>query len=77
MIMLELLLDNVFTYGVFAVLFVWLLYTTNKRNECREHMYQRTIRENQAIISEQAKAFSGLSGDVTEIKDLLFRRSYD
>jgi len=75
--MLEVLLDNVFTYGVFAVLFVWLLYTTNKRNECREQMYQRTLRENQKIISEQAKAFGSLSSDVTDIKDILWRQSFD
>jgi len=75
--MLELLLDNIFTYGIFAGLFVWLLYTTNKRNECRERMYQQAIRKNQEIISEQAKAFGGLSSDVTEIKEMLWRRSYD
>jgi len=75
--MLELLLDNVLTYGVFAGLFVWLLYTTNKRNECRERMYQRTLRENQTIISEQAKAFGSLSSDVTDIKDILWRKSFD
>ena len=75
--MLELLLDNIFTYGIFAGLFVWLLYTTNKRNECRELMYQRTIRENQLIISEQAKAFGSLSTDVTEIKEILWHKSYD
>ena len=69
--MLELLLDNIFTYGIFASLFVWLLYTTNNRNEYRENMYQKTIQKNQEIISEQAKSFSSLSGDITEIKDLL------
>jgi hypothetical protein len=75
--MIEVLLEMVIPYGIFASLFVWLLYTTNKRNECREQMYQRTIKENQKIILEQAKAFSSLSGDITEIRELLFRRSYD
>ena len=75
--MLELLIDNAFTYGIFAGLFVWLLYTTNKRNECREKMYQETIRKNQEIISEQAKAFGSLSSDVTEIKDILWRKNFD
>ena len=74
--MIELLLDNAFTYGIFAGLFVWLLYTTNKRNECRELMYQDTIRKNQEIISEQAKAFGGLSTDVTEIREILWRKSH-
>ncbi|MCL2559287.1 MAG: BhlA/UviB family holin-like peptide [Turicibacter sp.] len=72
--MIELLIENAFTYGVFAGLFVWLLYTTNRRNECREQMYQTTIRENQSIISEQAKAFGSMSTDVSEIKNLLFQR---
>jgi hypothetical protein len=75
--MFESLLELAVPYGIFASLFVWLLYTTNKRNECREKMYQKTIRENQEIIFEQAKAFSSLSGDVSEIRDLLLRRSYD
>ena len=76
-IMTALLQEKIYQYGIFASLFVWLLYTTNKRNECREQMYQRTIRENQAIIAEQAKAFGSLSTDISEIKDVLFRRSYD
>jgi len=75
--MLELLLSNAFTYGIFAGLFVWLLYTTNKRNESRELMYQHTIRENQTIISEQAKAFGSISSDVTDIKEILWHRNLD
>ena len=74
--MIEQLLQAVIPYGVFAVLFVWLLYTTNHRNECRERMYQRIIHENQAIISEQAKAFGNLSSDVTEIKGMLRSRNH-
>ena len=69
--MIEQLLDLAVPYGIFAVLFIWLLHTTNKRNELREDMYQKTIRKNQEIISEQAKSFSNLSGDITEIKDML------
>jgi len=69
--MLDQLLEITVPYGIFAGLFMWLLYTTNKRNECREDMYQKTIQKNQEIISEQAKSFSHLSGDVTEIKELL------
>ena len=71
--MLESLIEGVVPYGIFGILFVWLLYTTNKRNECRESMYQRTIRENQEVIFEQAKAFSGLSSEVNEIKNILKR----
>ena len=64
-------IEHFVSYGVFAALFVWLLHTTNSRNELREDMYQKTIEKNQEIISEQAKSFSSLSGDVTEIKDIL------
>ena len=65
------LLELALPYGLFAVMFIWLLYATNKRNEQREDMYQATIGKNQEIIAEQAKSFSTLSGDVTEIKELL------
>ena len=74
--MIEQLLELVMPYGFFATLFVWFLYTTNKRNECREDMYQLTIKQNQEIIFKQAQSFSGLSGDITEIKDML-RRGQD
>ena len=68
---MQYLIELALPYGVFAVLFIWLLYATNKRNEQREDMYQATIVKNQEIISEQAKSFSSLSGDVSEIKELL------
>ena len=69
--MLEHLVELTIPYGLFALLFVWLLHTTNKRNELREDQYQDTIKKNQEIISQQAKSFSNLSGDVREIKDIL------
>jgi len=71
--MLEHLVEIAVPYGVFGVLFIWLLCTTNKRNECREKMYQRTIRENQLVIFEQAKSFSSLASEVNEIKNILKR----
>jgi len=71
--MFEQLIELTIPYGLFALLFVWLLHTTNKRNELREDMYQKTIAKNQEIISQQAKSFSSLSGDVSEIKDILTR----
>ena len=58
-------------YGVFAVLFIWLLYHTNRRNEARELMYQVTIERNQEIIAGLSASFGSLSSDVVEIKDLL------
>ena len=69
--MLEQLVNAAIPYGIFALLFIWLLHTTNKRNELREDMYQETIQNNQHIIAEQATAFSSLSGDVSEIKSIL------
>jgi len=72
--MIENIMEAIIPYGMFGILFIWLLYTTNKRNECREKMYQRTIRENQAVIFEQAKAFSSLSNEVSEIKKILKQR---
>jgi len=69
--MFEQLFELTIPYGLFALLFVWLLHTTNKRNELREDQYQDTIKKNQEIISQQAKSFSSLSGDVREIKDIL------
>ena len=68
--MIEQLLEMAMPYGFFAILFVWLLYTTNKRNECREVMYQTIIKRNQEIILEQARSFSYLS----EISEMLKKR---
>jgi|GEM_PF-1492724 len=69
--MFEQLIELTIPYGLFALLFVWLLHTTNKRNELREDRYQDTIEKNQQIIAEQAKSFSGLSGDISKIKGIL------
>jgi len=69
--MLDYLLEMTLPYGIFALLFTWLLHTTNKRNEQRENMYQETICKNQEIICEQAQSFSCLSKDITEIKHTL------
>jgi len=69
--MIETLMELAVPYGIFAVLFIWLLHTTNKRNELREDMYQKTIEKNQEIIAKQAESFSSLSGDVVEIKEML------
>ena len=69
--MIDQILSNVVQYGVFAGLFVWLLYTTNKRNVAREKEYQSVIRENQVIIKEQVLAFSSMARDVKAIKSML------
>ena len=69
--MIDQILSNIIQYGVFASLFAWLLYTTNKRNVAREKEYQSFVRENQEIIKEQALAFSSMSKDVKEIRCML------
>lgn len=66
--MIEHIVEIAITYGIFAVLFIWLLYTTNKRNEEREEVYQEHIRQNQEIISEQAKSFLLLNKQIQDIQ---------
>ncbi|MEV2911589.1 BhlA/UviB family holin-like peptide, partial [Paenibacillus larvae] len=46
--------NTVLNTGAFGALFVWLLFTTMKKNEVREKEYQKTISENQQVIREQA-----------------------
>ena len=70
--MLEEQILNIFLKeGGFALLFVWMLYSTMKNNKERELKYQEIVDKNQSVIEEQAKAFSSLSKDVTEIKQIL------
>lgn len=71
---LEQLINLSVTYGIFAVLFIWLLHTTNTRNEDRENQYQQTIKKNQEIIAQQAQAFSNMTIDLREIKNGLKRK---
>ncbi|PEP80684.1 bacteriocin biosynthesis protein [Bacillus toyonensis] len=60
--------NSMIQQGAFAALFVWMLFTTQKKNEQREAQYQRVIEKNQQVIEEQAKAFGSLSKDVSDIK---------
>nr|WP_257147896.1 BhlA/UviB family holin-like peptide [Bacillus thuringiensis] len=64
--------DSLIQQGIFAALFVWMLFTTQKKNEQREAQYQEVIQKNQEVIEEQAKAFGSLSKDITEIKQKIF-----
>ncbi|WP_228467399.1 BhlA/UviB family holin-like peptide [Peribacillus sp. JNUCC41] len=57
--------------GVFAALFVWMLYSTMKTNKEREANYQAVIEKNQDVIETQAQAFSTLAQDVNEIKQII------
>ncbi|MGG3798999.1 BhlA/UviB family holin-like peptide [Metabacillus fastidiosus] len=67
----EQLLNSIIKEGVFALLFVWMLFSTMKNNKEREKEYQVVIDKNQTVIKEQAKAFSSLAKDVSEIKQII------
>ena len=64
----EQIFSSMIQQGAFAALFVWMLFTTQKKNEQREAQYQKVIEKNQQVIEEQAKAFGSLSKDVSDIK---------
>jgi len=64
----EQILNSMIQQGAFAALFVWMLFTTQKKNEQREEQYQKVIEKNQQVIEEQAKAFSSLSKDLSDVK---------
>ncbi|MCQ6306729.1 BhlA/UviB family holin-like peptide [Bacillus cereus] len=64
----EQIFNSIMQQGPFAALFVWMLFTTQKKNEEREEKYQVVIEKNQEVITKQADAFGDLSKDVSEIK---------
>ncbi|PER47350.1 bacteriocin biosynthesis protein [Bacillus thuringiensis] len=64
----EQIFNSMIQQGAFAALFVWMLFTTQKKNEQREEQYQKVIGKNQQVIEEQAKAFSSLSKDLSDVK---------
>ncbi|MED2777823.1 BhlA/UviB family holin-like peptide, partial [Bacillus thuringiensis] len=43
----EQIFNSMIQQGAFAVLFVWMLFTTQKKNEQREEQYQKVIEKNQ------------------------------
>jgi hypothetical protein len=67
----EQIFNTLLKEGGFAALFVWMLFSTMKNNKEREMKYQDVIDKNQTVIEEQAKAFSSLAKDVSEIKQIL------
>ncbi|HDR4871881.1 MULTISPECIES: BhlA/UviB family holin-like peptide [Bacillus cereus group] len=64
----EQIFNSMIQQGAFAALFVWMLFTTQIKNEQREEQYQKVIEKNQQVIEEQAKAFSSLSKDLSDVK---------
>ena len=53
----------------YAVLFVWLLFDTNKKNEAREKKYQDIIDN----LSINIGVINDVKEDVEEIKDIISR----
>ncbi|MFJ8247098.1 BhlA/UviB family holin-like peptide [Peribacillus asahii] len=67
----EQIFNAILKEGGFAILFVWMLFSTMKNNKERERKYQEVIDKNQEVIEEQAKAFSSISKDVSDIKQII------
>lgn len=55
------------TRSIRSVICVDAYYYT-KKNEQREEQYQKVIEKNQQVIEEQAKAFSSLAKDLSDVK---------
>ena len=53
----------------YGVLFVWLLFATNKKNEAREKKYQDIIDN----LSLNIGVINDVKEDVEEIKDIISR----
>lgn len=51
----------------FGVLFVWLLFDTNKKNENREQKYQEIINN----LSENISLIQDVKEDIEEIKNVI------
>ena len=78
------LLNSAVSYGIFAVLFCYLLFyvlkTQEKRDEksqLREEKYQGIICQNQIVLEELTQKLNiieDVKGDIREIKSCLSRR---
>lgn len=58
------------TNGVFATLFVWLLFNTQKRNVERENKLENTIEKNQEIISNNQEIIVELTRKFDILEDI-------
>ena len=52
--------------GAFATLFVWMLLLRKKNERVKNNI--KKLLKNQQVIEEQAKAFSSLSRDLSDVK---------
>lgn len=64
------LIKTVISNGIFAILFVYLLFYQLKDSHKRENAYQETINE----LSDRLVMIEQVREDVSEIKDCLERR---
>ncbi|PEO51788.1 bacteriocin biosynthesis protein, partial [Bacillus pseudomycoides] len=46
----EQIFNSMIQQGAFVALFVWMLFTTQKKNEQRAAQYQKVIEKNQQVI---------------------------
>ena len=63
----EQIFNSMIQQGAFATLFVWMLFTTQKRMNSAKNNIKKLLK-NQQVIEEQAKAFSSLSKDLSDVK---------
>lgn len=65
------ILKTVASQGIWALLFVWMLFKTMKENKLREDKMNETIDGNQLVIQSLAKSLemvNEIKKDVEEIK---------
>lgn len=51
----EQILNSMIQQGAFAALFVWMLITTQKKNEQREEQYQKVIEKTNKSLKNKQK----------------------
>lgn len=64
-------INTVASQGIWACLFVWMLFKTMKENKLREDKMNETIEKNQSIIQSLAKSLemvNEIQEDIEEIK---------
>lgn len=64
------------TQGIFCALFLWLFFDTRKDTKVREEAYQKTISENQNIITSLTEKFNivdEIKDDVDDIKTKIYQ----
>lgn len=59
------------TQGPFAVLFVWLLYSSRKEGKSREDKLYKTIEDQNEILNKFSNKYDVVISQLTDIKDRL------